>query len=205
MTGEQRSQDGGDAALARPLARAAHLFASAVCDVLETRLLAEAAASPLAPRHLHVLTLVSFEGEHPVGQVAEFLGVSVAAASKSVNALVRLGLLSRSTRASDRRVASLAITERGRRALAGCHARERALVERVIAAIGADEARGLAPLLSRVSLALLAEGGGGSGRGRRSCLRCGAHFEADCAVAALLGSCPYLRARPDGGGGEGRG
>lgn len=172
------------------LARNAHIFAAAVREVLETRFLREAAGFPLSVSQLHLLKLVALHGEHPVGEVAAFLGVSAAAASKNVEKLVRLGLVTRSTPEEDRRIASLRISPRGREVLDGYDSRERALLESVVGDLGEEDAAALARLLERCSLALLASDGDGVG----SCLRCGAHYRADCPVHILRGRCPYASA-----------
>lgn len=180
----------GNGTRAAALARNAHIFANAVREVLETHFLAKAAGFPLTVSQLHLLKLIQLEGRHVVGEVAEFLGVSAAAASKNVEKLVRLGLVSRSTPAQDRRLGSLELTGAGRRVVEHYDARERAILDRVIDDMGPSDAERLVRLLERFYLTLLA----GSANGP-SCLRCGAHFDAGCPIHVLKGFCPYVRAR----------
>jgi len=67
--------------------------------------------------HVKLLTMVRWSGCETVSDLALFLGVTPAAASKSVDRLVQRGLLRRSTSLDDRRAHLLALTDAGGRLL----------------------------------------------------------------------------------------
>src|SRR6476646_4230851 len=58
------------------------------------------------------------DGPRPVGEIAERMGVTQQAASKSVGELVALGYLERAAHPSDARVRLVGLSERGRSAVA---------------------------------------------------------------------------------------
>ena len=97
--------------------------------MLWTQLLAEVLNAEtlerLATEHPHVRYAHGFliqqlvEGPRPVGEIAENLGVTSQAVSKSVRELEALGYVDRRGDAADGRVRRVALTERGRAVLEG--------------------------------------------------------------------------------------
>jgi DNA-binding MarR family transcriptional regulator len=164
-----------------------------VREVLEVRLLRSASSLPLTLSQFHLLKLMTFNGQHQVSEVASFLGVSPPAATKNIDKLERLGLLSRAQSTGDRRATLLSVTAKGRRLV---QRYERVKTERlapVLAAFEPQELARLTGLLERFAVALLDLDPGVDG----FCLRCAAYLEEGCPVGALRGGCPYsgLQAR----------
>ena len=95
----------------------AHLFISAVSGVMEEKLLAETSARQLTLSQLKVLKLLQLTEARNIGDVAAFLGISNAAASKAVDRMVRRKFLRRVEARSDRRASELSLTESGRNLL----------------------------------------------------------------------------------------
>ena len=75
--------------LVNELLGSAHLFVAAVSGVMEQQVLSEVAGKQLSISQLKILKLLDLTEAHNVGDVAAFLGVSDAAASKSIDRLVR--------------------------------------------------------------------------------------------------------------------
>src|ERR1017187_6616638 len=73
----------------------AHVFASAVADIIEQRLLEKAVEGQVTASQMKLLKLVAMTNSYTLGDVASFLRVSNAAASKAVDRLVRRGPLRR--------------------------------------------------------------------------------------------------------------
>jgi DNA-binding MarR family transcriptional regulator len=96
------------------LLRYAHIFSAVIQEILELKLLREASPDPLSLSQFHLLKLISLNGQHQVGQVADFLGVSAPAASNNIDKLERLGLVTREQCKGDRRAILLASSRRGR-------------------------------------------------------------------------------------------
>jgi DNA-binding MarR family transcriptional regulator len=93
------------------------VFSSALIDAVEKKVLGEVAGGQLTHSQFTLLKLVSNIGTHSIGDVAAFLGVSNAAASKAVDKLVRRNLLVRAEGTTDRRAAELSLTPDSHRLL----------------------------------------------------------------------------------------
>jgi DNA-binding MarR family transcriptional regulator len=95
----------------------ATVFASTVREIVERRLLAETVHADLTLSQFRLLKMVAMTEAQTIGDVARFLGVSNAAASKAVDKLVRRKLLRRTEAEADRREIRLALTEASRKIL----------------------------------------------------------------------------------------
>jgi DNA-binding MarR family transcriptional regulator len=173
------------------LLRNSHIFASAVREVLETKMIREASPQPLTLAQLHILKLMTFDGQHRVTELADLLGVSPPAATKNIDKLERLGLVLRAPSPDDRRATLLSVSPRGRRLVDRYEQIKRAHLAPVVNDFQPEEVEQLATLLERFSVSLLQRE-----RSRRGyCLRCDAYIAADCPVGHLRGGCPYQLAR----------
>lgn len=76
------------------------------------------------------------EGAPTVSELAELMGVTQQAASKSVVELEEFGLVARSPDPSDSRVRRVSLTDAGTRAVADARAERAALEARLLAAVG---------------------------------------------------------------------
>jgi DNA-binding MarR family transcriptional regulator len=170
------------------LLRQSSILSAAVRDVLALGPLREASEARLTVSQLHVLKLMTRDGHHQIGQVADLLGVSPPAATKTIDKLEALGLVVRTRSAGDRRATLLSASPRGRRVVRRYEALRRQRLAPALRGYDVEEIDALTRALERFSLALLAEevvrGGDGA------CLRCDADIEPGCAVAGLRGGCP---------------
>ena len=169
--------------LIRQVMGASHIFCSTVTDLME-KTLAEVHEDQLALSQFKLLLLIGRGGPRfKVSDVAEFLGVTNAAASRSTDRLVQRGLVDRSISKEDRRAVDLSLTTEGQ-----------ALVERFAAAndeilldalgdYSEDRLREVKTLLDELSVRLL-----DIEEARwKKCLRCGVHFRAGCILQDVLG------------------
>jgi DNA-binding MarR family transcriptional regulator len=192
------------------LLRSSHIFASAVREVLELKLVREASPVPLTLSQFHLLKLMHLNGRHQVGQVADFLGVSSPAATKNIDKLEAHGLVVRAPSKGDRRATLLSVSPKGRRLVRRYEALKAQRLAPVLAKFQPRELEQLTDLLERFSLSLLEKELAGEGDG--VCLRCDAYVQAGCSVGRLRGGCPYqtarraraARARPDANGASAR-
>jgi len=169
----------------------AHVFASAVEDTVEKRLLEEVAGKHLTLSQFRLLMLVALTDARTINDVGLFLGVSNAAASKAVDKLVRRKLLRRTEGQPDRREIRLSLTESSRQLLAAYELKRKRKLTEVFRGFGRDELKRSANLLDRISAGLMdhhnQEG---------VCLQCGIYFRNRCLVRKLLNrECFYLRNR----------
>jgi len=171
------------------LVRFTHVFASAVRELLELKLLAAVTRAPLSLSQFHLLRAVTLDGHFHTGELADFLGVSAAAGTKNIDKLERLGYVVRHPSRCDRRVTLLSASRKGRRLVARYESRKSQSLSPVLARFSREELRQLGRLLERFTLSLIEQQDGGSGL----CLYCAAYCIADCPVGRLRGGCPFER------------
>src|SRR3990172_12542924 len=139
------------------LLRSSHIFASAVREILELKLVREVSPVPLTLSQFHLLKLMFLNGRHQVGEVADFLGVSPPAATKNIDKLEAHGLVVRAPSKGDRRATLLSVSPKGRRLVRRYEALKTARLAPVLARFRPEELEQLKHLLERFSLLLLLE------------------------------------------------
>ena len=182
------------------LLRYSHIFASAMRDLLEVKVLREVTDAPLTLPQFHLLKLISLNGSHQVGEVARFLGVSPPAATKNIDKLEGLGLVRRSPSADDRRARVLESSRKGRRLVERYEALKEERLEPVLDGFSDTELAQFARLLERFSLLLIGQEDSGEGL----CMRCSAYYDEACPVNHLRDGCPYQKVRDHKRGGDER-
>jgi len=179
--------------LGREFVSSAHVFAAAVRDVFESAVLGDVAGNELTFSQLKLLYLATRAGGQTIGDVAAFLKVSYAAASKTVDKLVRRGLLRRAKTPEDRRASRLSATDAGRRLVAAYEAARHKMATRFFGQFSAKELRETSKLLDRLAAAIVSYGG----KPGEICLRCEVYYRADCPFGALSRRlCVYKLGRP---------
>jgi DNA-binding MarR family transcriptional regulator len=178
------SKDAGEKVdIIRQLMGAAHVFSSAVDDLLD-RTLSEASRGTLAMSQVKLLLLIARPGQrYKVMDVAEFLGVTNAAASRAIDRLVQRGLVDRTISREDRRAVDLALTEESRRLLDRFEEARNAELMRLLADYPEERLQAVIALLDELSVNLL-QGEGAEGE---KCLRCGVHFRTTCLLRSVFG------------------
>jgi DNA-binding MarR family transcriptional regulator len=154
----------------------AHIFASAI-DRLMGEQLQAVSDDGLSFSQLRLLKLVSITDSYTISDVAAFLSVSNAAASKAVDRLVRRGLLERREGAQDRRVVELCLTEAGRCLLERFEVRTIAALNEIFEPFDTEQLLDATATLDNFSLALV---GFEENTGETPCFRCGIYFRDHC-------------------------
>lgn len=175
----------------RRLLRSSHIFASAVQEILERDLLRDVSSDSLTISQFHLLKLICASGRHQVGEAADFLGVSPPAASKNIDKLERMGLVSRHHSTGDRRAILLEARREGRDLVARYEDLKSRTLEPVFEAFSGDELEQLSHLLERFSVALIEA----KEAADEICLRCSAYYDENCPVRRIRNGCPYHRVR----------
>ena len=173
------------------LLRYAHIFSAVVQEILELKLLREISPDSLSLSQFHLLKLISMNGQHQVGQVADFLGVSAPAASKNIDKLERLGLASREPSKGDRRAILLASSPKGRVLVERYESLKADRLQPILQQFSTEELRQLTRLLERFALTLIEAEETGEGL----CFRCSAYFDDNCPVIHHHDGCPYQKIR----------
>lgn len=158
------------------------VFASAVEEILEKRLLEEIAGKQLTLSQFKLLKMVALTDAHTISDVALFLGVSNAAASKAVDKLVQRKLLHRAEGQPDRREICLSMTESSRRLLAAYDEKKERKLAEIFRGFPNDELRRAARLLDRLSAGLVDH----QTNPDEVCLQCGIYFRDKCLVRELV-------------------
>ncbi len=168
----------------------AHVFASAIAEVIEAQLLKDVTQNQISASQLKLLKLVSLTGPRTIGDVAAFLGVSNAAASKAVDKLVRMMLLRRGEDENDRRAIHLSLTQPSRRILANYDAAREHKLREIFQDFDPRELQKAATLLDRLSACIVDSGADLE----QICLQCGIHARKKCVLRTLLNrACLYER------------
>jgi DNA-binding MarR family transcriptional regulator len=183
-------EPGGSAGPFR-LVRYSHIFASAVREILESKLIKEASPVPLTVSQFHILKVMALNGQHQLGELADFLGVSPPATTKNIDKLERLGFVLRNPSAGDRRVTLLSVSRAGRKVVDKYEKIKAARLAPVLEKFGAEELETFALLLERFSVSLLQN----ENSRHDFCLRCDAYIETNCPVGRVRGGCPYQMGR----------
>ena len=173
------------------LQRFSHIFASVVRELLEKQLLEEVSPHQLTISQLHLLKLISMNGQHQIGEVADFLGVSSPAATKNIDKLERLDLVSRTPSPGDRRAILLESSRAGRKLVKEYEKLKTKRLEAVMNAFSSSDLRQLTRLLERFSLALIMANDTEDGL----CFRCSAFFDERCPIMHIREDCPYQKLR----------
>ena len=156
----------------------AHVFVSAVSGVMEQKLLEEIAGKLVTQSQLKILRLLDLTGAHNIGDVAAFLGVSDAAASKAVDRLVRRKYVRRTEGRADRRSFELSLAAAGRKLLARYDTVKKAKLAEIFGKLDAEELRRTAEFLEELTKGIV----NGSANPEEVCLQCGVHLKTRCLV-----------------------
>jgi DNA-binding MarR family transcriptional regulator len=153
----------------------AQVFITTINDLLEAEL-RRVTGGRVTIAQLKLLKMVSMASDYTVSDVAGFLGVSTAAASRGVDRLVRRQLLARREGTSDRRLVELSLTEEGTRILGQYDVAAEAVLREVFGTFSGETLERTGEVLDRLSLSVLERGDDG----REYCFRCGIHFRDRC-------------------------
>jgi DNA-binding MarR family transcriptional regulator len=176
--------------LRRDLLGSAHIFVAAVQEYFETSILRESARGGLTIAQLKMLCLIAGAEGCTVGDVASFLGVSNAAASKAIDKLVRRRLIRRFRTNRDRRESRLSVTRTGRRQITACEELRNRRVRDLAKQFSVKELRSLPELLDRLAAAMTDH----NTRPGEVCTQCGVHYRSHCTYGQLCRrSCYYAR------------
>lgn len=169
--------------LIRQVMGASHILCSTVTDIME-RTLEDVHEEQLALSQFKLLLLIGRAGHRfKVSDVAEFLGVTNAAASRSTDRLVQRGLVDRSVSKEDRRAVDLTLTPEGRELVDSFAEANDALLMNALGDYTEDRLREIKDLIDELALRLLDV----EEARWKKCLRCGVHFRAGCIMRDLMG------------------
>ncbi len=169
----------------------AQVFTSTVNDLMADQL-KDISRSEVTFSQLKLLKMVAATGGYSVSNLAQFMGVSTAAASRAVDRLVRRGFVDRAEASDDRRAVQLSLTDAGCELLSRYDEAANAALKHVFASLSEDEMQQTGDLLDRLSITLVEQASDAD----EVCFRCGIHFRDRCLLRqARSRTCLYHRQR----------
>ncbi len=151
------------------------IFSTAMTDLIDEQARRVIGKSFTMPQ-LKLLKLVARTEAGTISDVAAFLGVSNAAASKAVDRLVRRGLIERKESENDRRAIRLSLSDDGKRILERYEEIQLKTLDGLFRQFMPQDFIDAGELLDRLSLDLV----GASSRPDELCFRCGIYFRDKC-------------------------
>lgn len=136
----------------------------------------------LSLAHVKLLTMVRWSDCETVSDLALFLGVTPAAASKSVDRLVQRGILRRSLSPDDRRAHLLALTDAGGRLLEAYDDAVQRALQGLFGVFVTPELIGAQDVMDRIAIAIAQ----GQGPAHQPCSACALFRRDPCGVCAAL-------------------
>jgi len=137
---------------------------------------------------LKLLKMVAATGGYSVSNLAQFMGVSTAAASRAVDRLVKRGLLNRAEAADDRRAVQLSLTQEGTELLEKYDLAAEVALRGAFESLTSEQLQATGDMLDRLSVKLVERGNGSD----TMCFRCGIYFRDRCLLRqSQHGACLY--------------
>lgn len=157
---------------------------------IERRFIEEVAQKPLSYVHMNLLKILDARPGETVGDIARYMKVSYPAATKTIDKLVRLGLLKRREDPMDRRIAHLHLTPAGRKLIEKYDRIKKKEIEKVIDSFGYDNALHFNRQMHELSEAIVRF----APISKSVCMQCGSYDPDDCLMNSGSKSCGYLDA-----------
>lgn len=165
--------------------RYGHVLRSLLREFLEEDFLRQVCRHRLTRSQFCFLKLIAANSDLQVGELARSIGVSAAAASKNLDKLEKLGLVTRETSNEDRRAILLSTSGDGRRLVRDYEKHKAARLMPVIENLGEEKTAHLCELLEEVCTGMLAR----VESPRETCLRCAGYYRSECAFEEFQGEC----------------
>lgn len=170
----------------------AQVFSAAVQGLLEAQI--ERAGLDVALSQVQMLALIDRLPKCGIGDLADYMAVSSAAVSRSVDRLVRRGLVQRTTGGKDRRAVDLVVTPDGHAAHERFQEAVREALDELTTVMDPDGVHGAISLLDGLSLVMVQRYADVD----EACFRCGLHFREKCVLRKVMGRrCIALAAAED--------
>jgi DNA-binding MarR family transcriptional regulator len=151
------------------------VFSAAMTELLESKI-DETLGNKYTLSQLRLLAMVDKTDVQYVTEVADFLNVSNAAASKAVERLVRRGVIERRESKRDRRAIQLLVTEEGHRVVESFENIQHQVFGDLFGQISTENLHDTGLFLDRLTVGLVNIMGKSDG----ACLRCGIYFRDKC-------------------------
>jgi DNA-binding MarR family transcriptional regulator len=168
--------------LIRQFMGAANVFSSAIDGLLDD-IITEASGGTLASQQIKLMLFIARPGHRfRVMDIASFLNVTNAAASRAVERLVQRGLVDRTIAPDDRRAVDLTLTPAGRTVLERFAEIRSARLLELLGDVPDETLRSLGSALDEVTPRLIEVGDD-----EERCVRCGVDLRGSCVLRDMMG------------------
>jgi DNA-binding MarR family transcriptional regulator len=164
------------------------LLSHAARQVLQDEVLEEFEEQALNATRASMMALLARQGPQSINALAEFLGLSKAAASQNVDVLCRRGFGLRRDDKIDRRTTWVELTKLGRSTLELAERRQRERMRKALAGLPPQVEERAGKVLQELALSLLSI----SHASETTCLQCCAYKSAGCIKESNGWSCRFL-------------
>lgn len=165
--------------------KATDLFVSVLAKALTERMLNERFAGRVTSAQVHGLRYLAHNEERLMSDLADGLGISYPAATKTVERLVKKGLVTRESDPADRRVVKVRLTAAGEQLIQDIDGARRQMLTAVLTRLTPDDREALLQGMSAFIAASLQQIEDGQLLSE-ICLHCGDTHQASCPVAEAL-------------------
>jgi DNA-binding MarR family transcriptional regulator len=169
----------------RPLGQNISILAQVIADVCQPHTLDQASNGALSSNQYKVLKIVANRQDFAVGEIARMLHVSPAAASKIIERLVQMGMVSRSPLPGDRRRIHLELLGEGKVLLHRYDTIAEGKLGTMLSHFEEGEKEVLLDLLRRVIQHILAD----ERDAELVCLQCAGECGEECVISQSQGTC----------------
>ncbi len=172
------------APLTNDIAHTSDLFVAIIDKLMTQRMLDQSFDQQVTPSQLVALRYLSLNESSLMSDVADGLGISFPAATKTIDRLVRKALVSRAEDSHDRRVVRIRLTDRGRQLVSEINEERSRRFATVLGRMGADSLDTLQRSMQLFITAAIDD----EETARSMCLHCGSQHHDNCPVKVA-----YLR------------
>jgi DNA-binding MarR family transcriptional regulator len=163
------------------------VFASAVNDLMADHL-EEVGRGEITFAQLRLLKLLALKGRLSVTDMADFMGISPAAASKGIDRLERLGMLERAEARRDRRAVRVSLTAKARALLERYDRATSSTLGEIFGGVSKRRLAALTRSLDELSVSVVHH----DDHAEDSCFRCGIYFRDKCLLRGMLNRTCYM-------------
>lgn len=161
------------------------ILAQVIADVCQQHTLDEASDGEISRNQFRILKIANNGNDLPASEIARIIQISTAAASKNIDRLVALGLITREPVPADRRRHRLTLTDAGHGLLQRYDDISATKLHSMLSNFTDDEKTALTGLLQRVLRFTLAD----ERDAELVCLQCGGTCGEECVLKDCSGSC----------------
>ena len=169
------------------IAEYSQILSQIINELFENTFLKEYGSEHVSKTQFSTLRILSVAGTHAVSEIANILHISRAAASKSIEKLVRQKLVSRTYIEEDRRIVQVSLTHAGAKLVSTYEQMSLKKQEEALTKFSENERKNFSDLLGKYVRNCLYN----EINVEAICMQCKGHISDDCTINEFNPSCRY--------------